>query len=205
MIYTFVAYAPQGHAMDLGWSYNRYMELLPSKEDWACFLDHDAMFTTREWYGQLNDIICANPDAGCFTAMTNRIGNATQVHGYDARLLEGKKNRLKAHFEILDSRHTNHDVQHHREVGRQLAECSRTDVQELAPETPMSGVLILTQKAVWQRVPFVSGFLGVDRQYHLDCLRAGYKVYLMRGVYIYHWYRGDGDLSHVEPYFCKKT
>ena len=77
MIYNFIAYAP-GDKEDLGKTYNDYMELLPNDDDWACFLDHDAMTTTVDWYKQLQDIIAENPSFDCFSAVTNRIGNPNQ-------------------------------------------------------------------------------------------------------------------------------
>ena len=182
MIYTFVPYAPREYAMDLGQCYNAFMALLPSDDDWACFIDHDAMFTTRDWYGQLTQIVRRHHDAGCFTAMTNRIANPAQVHRY-------------ARTRAISS---NHDISHHRRVGARLKKQYGADVVPLGERQPMSGVVILTRKSVWKNVGFAPGFLGVDGDYHRSCLRKGYQVYLMRGVYVYHWYRGDGDVSHVE-------
>src|SRR5262245_56851390 len=160
--------------MDLGRSYNAFMALLPKDDDWACFIDHDAMFTTRDWYGQLTQIVRRHRDAGCFTAMTNRIGNPVQVHGY-------------LRTRTISS---NHDISHHRQVGARLKRRFGADVVPLDERRLMSGVVILTKKSVWKRVGFAPGFLGVDGEYHRGCLRNGYPVYLMRGVYVYHWYRG---------------
>ncbi len=166
MIYTFIAYAPSRGA-DLGWTYNRFMGLLPHDGDWACFLDHDAMFTTSDWYQQLEEIVDAHPEVGCFTAMTNRIGNPAQVvpQGYHG-----------------------HDIRYHRQVGKALSESSRRKIEQL-PAGLMSGVVMLVKKSTWNKVKFTSGFLGVDNQFHLDCVTAGFTVKLMRGVYVYHWYR----------------
>src|SRR5262245_44490542 len=163
--------------MDLGRCYNAFMALLPSDDDWACFIDHDAMFTTRDWYTQIARIVARHRDAGCFTAMTNRVANRAQVHGGQL---------------------TNHDIARHRRIGARLKQRFDADVVPLDERHLMSGVVILTRKGVWKEIGFASGFLGVDTEYHRDCLRKGYTVYLMRGVYVYHWYRGDGDLSHVE-------
>ena len=57
MIYTHIPYAPKESDKNIGFAYNKFMEMLPSEGDWGCFLDHDAMFTTKSWYKQLNDII----------------------------------------------------------------------------------------------------------------------------------------------------
>ena len=183
MIYTFIAYAPGEFAMDLGRCYNEFMALLPADDDWACFIDHDAMFTTRDWYAQLTRVVSRHPDAGCFTAMTNRIGNPAQVHG------SGRRRGAMPN--------ANHDIQHHRRVGARLRKQFDCAVVPLTERHLMSGVVMLTRKSVWKQIGFAPGFLGVDGAYHRGCLRLGYEVYLMRGVYVYHWYRGDGDVSHV--------
>src|SRR5215471_4826823 len=156
MIYTFIAYAPRDFAMDLGRCYNAYMALLPSDDDWACFIDHDAMFTTRDWYGQLARIVERHPGAGCFTAMTNRVSNRAQVYGRQP---------------------ADHDIARHRRIGARLRKRFDTAVVPLAGKQPMSGVVMLTRKAVWKKVGFSPGFLGVDWDYHRGCLRKG-----LRGV-----------------------
>ncbi len=165
MIYTFIAYAPRS-SRDLGNTYNKFMELLPNDSDWACFLDHDAMFLTSDWYKQLEKIIEINPNAGCFTALTNRIGNKFQVIG--------------------DSE--SHDIKYHKRVARGLANKNGSKVIEYNNGL-LSGVLILIKKSVWKNIKFIPGFLNVDNQFHKDCIKCGYKVYLMTGVYVYHWYR----------------
>jgi GT2 family glycosyltransferase len=169
--------------MDLGRCYNAFMELLPTDDDWACFIDHDAMFTTRDWYAQLTRVVTRHSDAGCFTAMTNRISNRAQVYGA-TRYGRASPN-------------ANHDIRYHRRIGARLEKQFGSEVVPLTDRQMMSGVVILTRKSVWRQIGFAPGFLGVDWQYHRDCLRLGYTVYLMRGVYVYHWYRGDGDVSHV--------
>ncbi len=56
----------------------------------------------------------------------------------------------------------------------------------------MSGVVILLSKQTWiQLGGFASGFLGVDNAIHQAARDHGHRVYLMEGVYVYHWYRAD--------------
>ena len=57
MIYTNIPYAPAECDGNIGCAYNKFMELLPNDDDWACFLDHDAIFTPATWYKQLNALI----------------------------------------------------------------------------------------------------------------------------------------------------
>lgn len=192
MIYNFIAYCPtqaagssKGNfpwlgkdaerAINLGWTYNQYMELLPNEDDWACFLDHDAMYTTHNWYNQLESIIEKYPDYGLFTSKTNRISNGAQItYGVGKHI---------------------HDMKFHRAKGYELQE----EYFDLVTEMPrtISGVVMLTKKAVWKAAGgFKDGFLGVDSNYDGRVRAAGYKVGLMEGVFVYHWYREK--VAHLE-------
>lgn len=186
MIYTFIEYAPKEHDKDLAWAYNDCMRLLDD-DDWACFIDHDAMFTTPNWYHQLNDIIEKNPEYSCFVAAANRLYS-------DWQMPEG-----------IDK--DTHDIVYHRGIGRDLQDMNYgrvVDVTKCAdlpapPETsPFSGVVILYKKSVWKDVPFrllePNRLTGIDNLLHLDLRDKGYKVGLMSGVYVYHWHRAEEKL-----------
>jgi len=179
MIHTYIPYTPKELGNNLGWAYNNFMELLP-ENDWACFLDHDATFTTRYWYHQLEDIIKKHPDVGLYTCLTNRIGNFQQ-------LIEG-----------VDKE--NHDIKYHRQIGKQIQDSYYDTILDLNnPNHLLSGVVILISKKTWKNIGgFIDGFLRVDNNIHKKCLDNNIKVGLMGGVYVYHWYRGDGDVSHLK-------
>lgn len=179
MIHTYIPYTPKKLGNNLGWAYNNFMKIV-SKDDWVCFLDHDATFTTRYWYHQLNDIIEKNPDVGLYTCLTNRIGNPQQlVKGVDKE---------------------NHDIKYHRIIGKILQEKNYDNILNLDDiNRPLSGVVILISKKTWNKVGgFKDGFLSVDNDIHKKCISYNIKVGLMTGVYVYHWYRGDGDNSHLK-------
>ena len=57
MIYTHIPYTPKEHGTKIGYAYNKFMEMLPNDDDWGCFVDHDAMFTTPTWYNMINKIV----------------------------------------------------------------------------------------------------------------------------------------------------
>ena len=123
MIHTYIPYSPKDNAYNLGWAYNNFMTLVPD-DDWVLFLDHDATFTTKYWYYQLNDIIQKHPNYGAFTCFTNRIGNSScqKIKGIDTE---------------------NHDIKYHRAIGKQLSENYYDEVIEYP-----SGVTIVTGKQV---------------------------------------------------------
>lgn len=188
MIHTYVPYAPKTQKLNLGWAYNNFMSLV-EEDDWVLFLDHDATFTTRNWYPQIEDIITSNPEYGMFTCLTNRIGMECQKpEGIDEN---------------------NHDIRYHREIGTHFQNEYYKEVVEYPLEW-LSGVIILINKSTWKTTGgFENGFIGVDNCIHRACSKHGIKVGLMLGFYVYHWYRGDGDMDHVKesnilhqnPYF----
>lgn len=177
MIHTYIPYCPKEKEQDLGFAYNNFMEML-SDDDWACFLDHDAMFTTNNWYHQLTDIIDTHPSVGVFSCVTNRIGNIPQrIQGIDR---------------------DNHDIRYHRMIGKELQSKYYSDLRLDHDYHRISGIVILIKKSVWHKIgKFKSGFLSVDNDIHNKCIQYNIPVGIMNGVYVYHWYRGDGDESHL--------
>lgn len=179
-IHTFTPYATEAEEKNIGRAYNQYMGLIPNN-DWACFLDHDAMFTTTDWYHQLYEIIDANPGFSCFTAVTNRIGNVDQKFG------------------SVDAE--NHDIVYHREIGVAAQSQFRTDVKDISKHQLLSGVLILVKKATWKEVGgfMEEGFLGVDNDFDRRIREKGMKTGVAKGVYLYHWYRfKDSELKPLK-------
>jgi len=189
MIHTYIPFSPSEKKLNLGWVYNNFMEIV-GEEDWVLFLDYDATFTTKYWYNQLEDIIKKNTDYGLFSSFMNRVGQPFQIpNGIDRN---------------------NHDMRYHRNVGKELQNINYDNVIQFPNNTPLSGVVILISKKTWKDIGgFKEGFLGVDNTLHRDCINNNIKVGLMSGFYVYHWYRADGDMSHINesnklhknPYF----
>lgn len=176
--------------MNLGKTYNQIME--DTTADYVAFLDHDAMFTTRDWYHQICEIIDLHPNAGVFTGITNRIGNRQQ---------------------LVPEMQKHHDILVHREYGKRIQEEARHRVVPLehtygfkGEKTKtlhngwrmLSGVLMVVNRKAWEEIKFQDGFLGVDGKFHTDLKNARWECLLMKGVYLYHFYRGDEDYSHLK-------
>lgn len=156
---------------NLGRAYNAAMELVPD-DGWACFLDHDMMLTTRQWYRQLVEAIAFRPDAGLFTATTNRIGAFWQ------RAEEADRN--------------NHDIAYHRKIG--TARLGRRTLLDVTDTKGFGGVLICMSKAAWRDAGgFVDGMLCVDHMMHFALARAGRRIYVLESLYVYHWRRAFKD------------
>lgn len=166
---TLLCMTPFAPDMNLGGAYNAAMELLPA-DGWAFFMDHDAALTTRSWYAQVQEAIAFRPDAGAFVACSNRIGAFWQQAGNAE----------------------NHDMRVHRNFGAE-----RVKVRTLLDVTDtmgFGGVAFATSKRAWLAAGgFVPGMFCVDHQYHFALRRAGLRVYLLEGLYVYHWRRAFGD------------
>lgn len=155
---------------NLGRAYNAHMEQLPPG-GWCCFLDHDAMWTTPRWLEQLEQA-AALPRAGLITAVTNRIGRKSQ---------------------ISPGAPTHHRLAEHFKFGAALAAKHGSSAQDITTDRMLSGVVMALSRETWQRIGgFKDGFFGVDNRAHVDVRRAGLRVLMLPGLYVYHFYRGDG-------------
>lgn len=165
---------------NIGKCYNRECALLEDDNDFVCFVDGDTRFTTPNYGKQIEDIVAKYPECGLFTAMTNRIGCLWQ------RIGEWDNDSDKYHTEFgnLVMRNFYDQVQ---------------DVSDVPRGEVMGGVMILIRKSTWKKLGGFkeTGMLGIDNDIHWKAMDKKEKVYLMKGVYLYHWYRG-GDMNNKQ-------
>lgn len=161
---------------NLGAAYNAAMALL-GPDDWAAFVDHDAMFTTAQWHAQLEEAIAFLPAAGAFVAVTNRIASPWQQGGDP------------------DS----NDIALHRRYGKERLKV-RT-LLDITDTKGFGGVMFAVSKAAWQDAGgFAHGLGCVDHSLHFGLQRIGRKVYLLEGLYVYHWrHWGEPDPTSSAP------
>jgi GT2 family glycosyltransferase len=186
MIYTHITYAPADIGENIGKAYNMFMEMLPDDDDWACFLDHDAMFTTSDWYHQLNDIIKENPTLGAFGARTNRLNSTYQLVG---------------NIDVYS-----HDIKYHREIGKHLQRehyNSLFRIDDNTAQIGFSGVLILLKKSTWKKINGFKpeGFNHVDNDLRYRLEEHNIPFHIMNGVYVYHWYKADDPYERCREKF----
>jgi hypothetical protein len=117
-----------------------------------------------------------------FTCFTNRIGNP-------------KQNVINAGYIPQTD-----DITEHRVIATQVMQKYGSQVEDFDSfkahaygTSKFSGMLILLKKKVWNDCKFKEGALGVDNAFHASVLEKGYKVGLIKGLYIYHWYRGGNS------------
>lgn len=166
---------------NIGAAYNDFARLVPA-DAWVCFMDADTIPTTT-FYGKIiEDIISDNPKVKAFTCVTNRIGCPWQ-------LAEGAD-------------WSNDDMRYHREFGQAQYDKYGTKVYDMTNMShPMSGLFMCIHKSVWDKIHGANtkGMLGVDQDIHKRIREAKEHVYLAKGLYMYHWYRGGDkkEKSHL--------
>lgn len=162
----------QPYALDMnyGRALNEHMELVPEGA-WACFLDHDAWWTTLDWYRHILEAVAFKPDAGLFTACTNRIASKWQRAGdwesrdIDAHFRTGEE-RAKTHRTLLDATDT-------RGIG---------------------GVVMVISKEAWRSMGgFVDGMRCVDHRAHFAQRDLGRRIYVIESLYVFHARRTSGN------------
>ena len=156
--------------------------MLPNDDDYACFIDRDAMFLMPNYGHILQSIVEKYPECGAFTAKCNRIGSKWQLANVDWK---------------------NDNIKYHVEQSKVIFDKFGLECTDRTNEQLGSGFLILLKKSMWSKVGGFrgGGMLGVDNNLHLALKQNNEKFYLMEGVYLYHWYFGNGkdkrDKSHL--------
>jgi GT2 family glycosyltransferase len=163
-IYYFTPYSLD---KNLGAAYNQYMELLPSDDDWACFLDGDTMFLTFDWGHLIQSAVESHPEAGMFTCYTNRVNNPNQCY--------------RKYFS------ENRNIVAHRNIAKVCRETCKNRVKQLTRS--ISGMMMIIQKKTWKQFPFIEGIIGVDTDISKRLLAGGKKIFLIESVYLLHYYR----------------
>jgi len=167
----------------IGKAYNDLME--NHVEDWVIFMDHDVLLVNPLWH----DICMATikkvgHQAGMISCFTNRIGCKFQkAPGIDTK---------------------SDDIRYHRDFARNLYRKNKGKIKDLttAPGGRYSGMFILTHKKAWAAAGGFNestGFFNVDCKYYTSIKNAGYRIYRMDDLYVYHGYFRES----LKPYFNK--
>jgi hypothetical protein len=198
---------PWAEDKDIANAYNQFMEIVPSDNDFACFIDGDAMFADEFFGSMLYKVVGEHPDKNFFCSYVSRC--AYDGSGVWAIPTDEECESIKVPRNIITE---SNDMAIHRSVGKLLWEKNRTsltkvnqdflDARKTSSGDPsyFSGTCFLIRKSLWKKIkkfkPFwrsgsdlATRFFGVDNRLHKDVLESGESLYLMRGVYSYHWYR----------------
>lgn len=168
---------PYASNMQLGKAYNLAMQ---SVTDWILFMDHDILHLNPHYYEVCVGVIeKLGHKAGWITCMTNRIA---------------------CEYQWAREAPKNDDIMQHMAYAKKLWKEHGPKLIEIGDSNfaGFSGFFMLTHKKAWEEAGgFEDGFLGVDNKYYHALLKAGYKTYVMPGVYVYHIYRNKGKWSEM--------
>lgn len=170
MIYYTV---PFDSSKNIGQYYNKFVNTVPSDSDYICFIDADTIFTTSDYGCVIESAINRYPNVDCFTCYTNRVNCLWQVpDGVD---------------KITD------DYKYHRNFGEMLKDKYGNECVDMTNQQLFSGMFFIIKKSAWKKIggALSQGMLGVDNDIHRKIISHGLKLYLMKGLYVYHWHRGS--------------
>lgn len=178
---TIYYFTPADPTKKIGKVYNAHCESVPNNEDWICIRDGDTMFLTSNWSHIIKETIKRYPDTALFGCYTNRIG---------------------LDYQLADGFSENPDVTYHARKAQEQWEKYGTECVEI--DKPVAGMFMLFRRSVWTRVPFKDDLVVGNKFFDWDfgerVLKLGGKVRLMKGVYLFHFYRfltGRQDKSHL--------
>lgn len=185
MLYTSIPFSPEKNLVK---AYNDEMRRVPDDNDFLAITDHDAHFTTYYWYNHILNYIKKYPECGLFLGTTNRI-NKVNIHQKAEMAIAG--DNFEEHWKV------GHFTW--RRFGNQIIDYS------IPKPCHFSGFLMVIKKSLWRKIggfmPWDerSNILGIDSRMHQNLYEAGEKVYVMKGIYMYHIYRFGKleDKSHL--------
>jgi GT2 family glycosyltransferase len=174
---------PFDSGKNIGRYYNSFMDNL-NDDEWGCFVDADTIFTTYDYGNIIEEAVKRYPEAGAFTCYTNRVACLWQIApGVDV---------------------ASNDMLYHRNFGESIRSkygSSCIDVTKKPRLEVMSGFFFMIKKSVWNKIGKFpeKGMLGIDNALHWNIQAANEKLYLIQGLYLYHWYRNGNkrDKKHL--------
>lgn len=170
MIQAFIPYNSKG----LKQAYNQCFNLLPSPEDWAVLCDRDILWFQSDFINWIEDYVNLYPDAGMFTCYASRCS-------YQWQIRRGTLDTLDMSYHV-----------------RQAKEIEKLHPQVKEMDGNIAGHVIVIQKKTWLRLwpelestPTIKNhdILGVDTLISKWMHANNLKIYLMRGLYVYHLFR----------------
>lgn len=162
---------------DLGKAYNKEMDKL-NDDDWMVFTDGDTAWLRPDYGLQISEILKQNTEAGMFTCLTNRIGNPDQLY---LRQLSNASCILK-----------------HKRIADKVFNEKKYQIKEIFGN--ISGHCMIIKKSTWQQAgkfPEGVGILSVDNIFGKRIQDLGKKIFLMEGVYLFHFYRLNTNIHNT--------
>ena len=181
-------FTPYSLSKNLFSEIDAYMHLIPNHEDWVCLLDGDTMFLYSDFGHKLQEYVNCYPQTGLFTCIANRCHYQCQTlnkTSFQQRDIVCQKNIADRVFS--DNGYTVKEVNHR-----------------------IAGHLMMIKVSTWMKIRAEvetmvkkqeKKILGVDTKISNAILKAGMKIRIMQGFYLFHFLRLDksiDDDSHLK-------
>jgi hypothetical protein len=142
-------------------------QICPFLDDWLCLTDHDMMWLLPDTKAHVEEILYTT-EYDVLGCMTNRLRSPEQLVG--GRFNED--DRIREHIRIAQ-------------------ECwKNAGPMVVGARGVMAGFLLCFRLHVWEVVGgFVEESLAFDRLFDFEARKMGFKVGLMKGIYVFHSYR----------------
>jgi hypothetical protein len=167
-------------------AWEHYMNLVTNPEDWVCMMDGDIAFLNADFGHHMQEYINKYPDTGIFTCYASRSRTTWMMP--DKHIFNSTN--------ILD---------HKKKADHHAAKC-RLDVVEI--DNRVTGHLMMMKKDTWNKIKDAASqkcddlsILSVDSRISRSVLAIGMKIRLMKGIYVFHYYRhleGANSKSHLQ-------
>jgi len=171
---------PYSTEKNFGKAINEQIECVPD-DAWVCLMDGDVMFLTPEWGQQISEVVkLYGKKYSLLGCMTNRLARPIQ--------------RYKGEFS------NDMDIMNHYEIAKQLQTGHWAEVEDITLKRRIAGMFMLFPKSLWNQVKFRENTPNFDDYFCSDVLRKGKRLGLIKGLYMFHFYRANKspkDRSHL--------
>lgn len=163
---------PYSTSKNIGKALNDFCEMIPDG-DWICLQDGDITYLTPSWGKQVEDALKKYGDTfGLIGCVTNRLGRPIQ-------LIEG----------MFD----NHNMLDNKDKAFELEKKHYALIEDITDKKYIAGMFMLFPKKVWNECKFPENNIAFDDAFSNLVRKKGYKLGLMKGLYVYHLYRAWSD------------
>lgn len=173
--------SPYSTDKNFGKAINDACSIVPDS-DYICLRDGDSMFLTSSWGAQIEETIKRHGRKySLICCLTNRLGRPIQ--------------RYKGEFS------TNTDIMHHYSIAEELEREHWAEVEDITVKRRVAGMFMLFPKTLWNSIKFEENTAQFDDRFSNAVVRKGKKLGLMKGLYVFHFYRlnkNPRDTSHLK-------
>lgn len=154
---------------NIGRGLNEFCEIVPD-DAWICLQDGDITYLTPKWGKQIEDVV--------------------RMHGDNYGLIGCVTNRLGRNIQRVGDINGHHDMLRHAQLAKEIEENHWGEVEDITDKKYIAGMFMLFPKKVWKKVGgFPENNIAFDDAFSKAVRKKGYRLGLMKGLYVYHLYR----------------